>query len=167
METASAHIVTVICFNDLENSLFESLHYSRATISSNALIEYLLSVNRQYHYRSLCPLPNQKPLNLIKHTPPTPLTRPPHPLPKNIKHKRHRNQQRRKPPRNTTRGPDPNIMIQRANNQRKRAGETTPQERVSRNSRRRVLRKRINEVIQRGLENREKASPHHNEPDAR
>lgn len=115
--------------------------------------------------KSPYPLINQPTNQSIKHTPPTPLTRPPHPLPKNIKHKRHRNQQRRKPPRNTTRRPHPQIPIQRRHHERKRARKATPQESIRRHRRRGIQRKRIDEVIQRGLENGEKPRAHHHKSD--
>ena len=101
----------------------------------------------------------------IKNTLPRPLTPPPYPLPIHIENIRHGYQQRRKTPSDTARRPNPNIMIHRRHNQRKRPRKTTPQKRIRRHSRRSVLGESINKIVQRCLEDCEKACAQHDKPD--
>jgi hypothetical protein len=58
-------------------------------------------------------------------------------------------------------------MVQGTINQRKRARKATSQERVRRNSRRRIRSKRIHQIVQSRLEDGEKASAHKHEAYAR
>jgi len=109
--------------------------------------------------------PNPQP-NLIPHTPPTPLPPPPNPLTIHIKHIRHRNHQRRKTPRDTAPIIDANTLIQGSHDERQRGGEYAAHKGVCADGGGGVLRKGVDEVVQRGLEDHEEAGAHHEDAEA-
>ena len=96
------------------------------------------------------------PINRI----PRPLPPSPNPFPKNIKQKRNRNQPQCNKPQHTTRPANPEIMKHNTSEQRKRAGEHTPQESISRDSTGGYFLERVDEVVQGCLEDGEEAETH-------
>lgn len=98
---------------------------------------------------------------------PRPLPPCPNPLPKNIKQKRNRNQRHGNKPQHRTSPSNPHIMKHNLREQRERAGEHTPHECIRCNRTRSELLKRIDEVVQRGLEDSEESETHEDGPDDR
>lgn len=89
-----------------------------------------------------------------------PLPLRPNPPPTRIKHKRHRNQRHANKAQQARRPRDAQVVVQRARDQRKRAGEATPHERVGRHRARAVLGKRVDQIVDRALEDGEEAKAH-------
>lgn len=102
----------------------------------------------------------------IIHTPATPLTRLPNPLPKDIKHKRHRNQQRREAARDTRSRPNANVVIHGTHDERERARQTGAQKGIGGDSGGGVLGEGIDEIVERSLEDGEETRAHHRDADA-
>jgi hypothetical protein len=95
------------------------------------------------------------------------LTPLPNPRSIDVKQIRNRNQRNCHKPQQTTRPRYPQIVEHRMNKQRKHRRKNTPQKRIGSNRTRRIFLKRINEIVQRCLENSEEAESHADESDAR